>query len=272
LLDGRYRLDAYIGEGGMGRVYAGVDIRLDRKVAIKVMHTEGADATLVERLFREAKAAARTDHPGVVRTFGYGTDIDLNANYIVMERLRGENLEQRLLRTGRMSAEELQRITLEIADALIAVHELEIVHRDLKPSNVFLASRGRRVDEVVLLDFGIAKHLDLLSLTVTGQIFGTLPYMAPEQLRNSKAVDARCDLYSLGAMMFECATLQLPYRAPNPVVLVTQHMVAPEPDLASLRPDLPAKLTAVIQRCLKRDLAERFQNASAVYTALATEA
>lgn len=272
LLDGRYRLDAYIGEGGMGCVYAGVDLRLDRKVAIKVMHAEGADATLVERLFREAKAAARTDHPGVVRTFGYGTDTDLDANYIVMERLRGENLAQRLLRTGPMPADFLRRIAMDIADALTAVHEGAIVHRDLKPSNVFLATRGRRVDEVVLLDFGIAKQLDLQSLTVTGQIFGTLPYMAPEQLINSKAVDARCDLYSLGAMMFECATLQLPYRAPNPVVLVTQHMVAAEPNLAALRSDLPVKLTAVIQQCLKRDVTERFQNAGAVYTALSAEA
>jgi serine/threonine protein kinase len=254
----------------MGRVYAGVDIRLDRKVAIKVMHAADADPTLIERLFREAKAAARTDHPAVVRTFGYGTDIDLNANYIVMERLRGENLAQRLLRPGAMPADFLRRIAMEIADALTAVHETEIVHRDLKPSNIFLAKRGRRVDEVVLLDFGIAKQLDLQSLTMTGQIFGTLPYMAPEQLRNSKAVDARCDIYSLGAVLFECATLQLPFPAPNPVVLVAQHMVAPDPDLAALRPNLPADLTTVIQRCLKRDVTERFQTAAAVYAALCT--
>jgi serine/threonine protein kinase len=267
LLDGRYRLNALLGQGGMGRVYAALDIQLERKVAVKVMHADAVDTKSIERLFREAKAAARTEHAGVVMVYNFGTDLDLDLPYIVMELLRGEDLALRLMRDGQMSIDLLRRIALDVTDALMAVHEADIVHRDLKPSNIFLAKR-RRADEVTILDFGVAKMFSLQALTLTGEIFGTPLYMAPEQLHNSKTVDGRCDLYSLGVVLFECATLELPYDGANPAVLITQHLFAPEPNVRALRPDLPPALADVIMRCLKRDPAERFQSARSVFEAL----
>jgi serine/threonine-protein kinase len=160
------------------------------------------------------------------------------------------------------------RIAIEVCDALIAVHDAGVVHRDLKPNNIFLASRGQRVDEIKLLDFGVAKQLNLETLTATGQVWGTPMYMAPEQLNDSKRVDARADLYALGAVIFECLTGRVPFLAPNALALLFAIMEGPSPDVRSLRSDVPDALAAIVTRCLQRDRAQRFADTRALYIAL----
>ena len=270
LLDGRYRLKSVLGEGGMGRVYDGEDLRLGRRVAVKVMLDDNSgDESLGERFFREAKAAARADHPAVVTTFGCGTDLELGISYVVMERLQGETVEARIRRIGPLPLALIVRIALETADALAAVHAADVIHRDLKPTNLFLATRGRRVDQLKLLDFGVAKQLDLPSLTTTGQVYGTPMYMAPEQLQDSKRVDARCDLYSLGAVLLECATGKPPFRATQEVALIAEIVFGESPKLRGVRADLNGPLAEVIERCLAKRASDRYPSALAVIEALA---
>lgn len=268
VLDGRYRIVALLGEGGMGSVYGAEDLRLGRRVAIKVVRDVGDEQVLSERLFREAKAAARAEHPAVITAFGYGTDPELDADYFVMEQLDGETLGQRIERIGPLPLALTLRIAIEVCDALIAVHDAGVVHRDLKPTNIFLASRGRRVDEIKLLDFGVAKQLNLHTLTATGQVWGTPLYMAPEQLADSKRVDARCDLYALGTVVFECLAGKPPFCAPNALALAFAIMEGPVQDVRTLRPDVPDALADIVSRCMLRDREQRFADARALYMAL----
>jgi serine/threonine-protein kinase len=256
----------------MGLVYEGEDIRLGRKVAVKVMREDGQDGTMGERLFREAKAAARAEHPAVVTTYGYGTDPELGISYVVMERLRGETLAQRIARSGPLPISFVRRVALETADALAAVHEAGVVHRDLKPSNIFLASRGLRVDDVKLLDFGVAKQLDLQTLTATGEVYGTPVYMAPEQLSDSKHVKPRCDLYSFGVVLFECLAGVPPFSAQSVPALISEILFGPEPILRKLRADVSEDLAAVVARCMRRRADERFFDARAICKVLEASA
>jgi serine/threonine protein kinase len=268
VLDGRYRIQRLLGEGGMGTVYSAEDLRLGRRVAIKVVRQVGDELMLGERLFREAKAAARAEHPAVITAFGYGTDPDLGADYFVMEHLQGETVSQRIERVGPLPLSFALRIAIEVCDALIAVHDANVIHRDLKPNNIFLATRGQRVDEIKLLDFGVAKQLNLETLTATGQIWGTPMYMAPEQLTDSKRVDARCDLYSLGVVLFECLTGKLPFVAANALALAYAIVHGPQQQVQSLRGDVPDALAAIVTRCMHRDRDQRFADARALYLAL----
>lgn len=269
LLDGRYRLSAIIGHGGMGVVYEAQDARLGRRVAVKVIHDASAeDESFGERLFREAKAAARADHPAVITVYGYGTDAELGISYIVMERLSGETLAQRIEQAGQLDIAFVLQLARAAADALMAVHAAGVVHRDLKPSNFFLATRGMRVDELKLLDFGVAKQLDLHTLTITGQVYGTPAYMAPEQLKDSKHVDERCDIYALGAVLFECLAGRPPFTAPTSLALATKILLDLPPDLRTLRSDVPEALAAVVSRCLARSPRDRFVDARSLLGAL----
>ncbi len=252
----------------MAQVYNGEDMRLGRRVAIKVMHEE-EDEALAERLFREAKAAARSDHPAVVITYGYGHDAELEVSYLVMERLSGETLASRIAGSGPLPVALVVKLGIELADVLTAVHAAGVIHRDLKPSNIFLASRGLRRDELKLLDFGVAKQLDLHTLTLTGQVFGTPTYMAPEQLADSKRVDLRCDLYSVGAVLFECLAGKPPFAASNAAVRIAEILAGDAPELRDLRPDTPVALVDVIHRCMQRLASDRFADAQALGLALA---
>ena len=267
LLDGRYRVGPRIGSGGMSVVHEAEDLRLSRKLAIKLIRGESSDE-VVERLFREARAAARANHAAVVTVFAYGTDQATGLHYLAMERLHGEDLAARIARHGPLPLELVLRLGIDIADALGAVHATGVVHRDLKPSNVFLARRGVHVDDVKLLDFGVAKQIDLHTLTAPGEIIGTLLYMAPEQLTDPKHVDARSDLYALGALLYESLTARAPFEDVALAELGARILYSDPADLASLRRDVPPPLAAIVHKCLARRARDRYPSALRVRDAL----
>ncbi len=251
LLAGRYRLGQALGSGGMSVVYEAEDLRLSRRVAVKLLKAGGAEPALAERLFREAKAAARAEHPAVITVYGYGSDDETGLDYLVMERLEGESLAARIARDAPLDVAWVVRLGAELADALAHVHAAGVIHRDLKPANVFLARRGLRVDELKLLDFGIARQLDLHTLTAPGQVLGTLRYMAPEQLRDPKRIDARADLYALGVLLFECLCGRLPDDVGTGAELG-------RPELWTHARAVPPALQVIVSRCLALDPSDRF--------------
>jgi serine/threonine-protein kinase len=260
LLDGRYRVGPRIGSGGMSVVHEAEDLRLSRKLAIKLLKGESSDE-VVERLFREARAAARANHAAVVTVFGYGTDAPTGLHYLAMERLQGEDLAARIAKQGSLPIQLVLRLGIDIADALAAVHATGVVHRDLKPSNVFLARRGVHVDDVKLLDFGVAKQVDLHTLTAPGEVIGTLLYMAPEQLADPKHVDARSDLYALGALLYECLSARAPFEDVNLAELATRILYGDPADVTSFRSDIPPALAAIVHKCLARRARDRYPTA-----------
>jgi serine/threonine-protein kinase len=267
LIDGRYRVGTKIGSGGMSVVHQAEDLRLARRIALKLIEGSSSDA-LVERLFREARAASRADHPAVVTVFAYGTDAATGLHYLAMERLDGEDLSTRIARERPLPIEFVPRNGIEVADALAAVHATGVVHRDLKPSNVFLARRGLRVDDIKLLDFGVAKQLDLQTLTTPGQVIGTLAYMAPEQLLDAKRVDSRSDLYALGIVLFECACGEPPFQGKSITEVTTRILYDEPPTPRALRADVPEALGAIIERCMSRRMRDRYASALQVRQAL----
>jgi eukaryotic-like serine/threonine-protein kinase len=267
LLGGRYRIGDLIGQGGMSAVYAAEDLRLARVVAVKLLACDGADSD-AERLFREAKAAARAQHPAVVTVFGFGSDDALGLDYLAMEYLEGEDLAARIRAQGALAEPFVVRLGAEIADALAAVHATGVVHRDLKPANIFLARRGLRVDEVKLLDFGVARHSDMQTLTAPGQLIGTLRYMAPEQLRNPRAAGPRSDIYALGVTLYEALTAESPYRGRDAMALTMQVGSGVRVPLLERRPETSASVRDVVERCLALDPAARFSSARTLCEAL----
>jgi predicted ATPase len=262
---GRFQIVALLGSGGMGEVYRGLDTRLGREVAIKVisrgMH-ERHDA--LQRFEREAKAASALNHPNIITVHDIGEDGPYP--YIVMELIEGQSLRQLL--TGPLPLDTLQRLAIQIADGLAAAHERHIVHRDLKPENI-LVDRGGTVK---ILDFGLAQFRvggagdasALVSeaatarrLTEAGDVLGTLGYMAPEAAGGA-AADHRADQFSLGTILYEMATGREPFRRESTVqTLVATLRDEPEP-LASLRPELPTALQRLVERCLRKEPRERY--------------
>ena len=251
-IDGKYRVDALIGRGGMGAVYRARDTRLDRDVAVKVVRGElVASAAARERFKREAQLAARLHHPSIVTVFDYGTLPD-GAAYLVMEYVRGEDLRARLTR-GTLDRREAVRLVSAVAEGVDAAHREQVLHRDLKPENVLLPETG---GPPKVLDFGVAKLMESGAgpgtLTGGATIVGTPAYMAPEQLRGS-AVDARADVYSLAVMAYELLTGQLPFGAGSFVdVAVRQADEAPLDAVA-----LPERAVSVLRRGLSADPARR---------------
>jgi serine/threonine protein kinase len=271
LLDGRYRLGPLIGEGGMSVVHAGEDLQLGRKVAIKLL-VDASDAALAERLFREARAAARTQHPAVVLVFAHGSDAALGVDYVIMEQLKGEDLAARIRREGPLAVPFVEKLLLELSDALAAVHGAGIVHRDLKPANVFLAQRRAGVEEIKLLDFGVAKQVDLHTLTGKGDVLGTLAYMAPEQLRDARAAGPGADIYALGALLYECLAGVPPIRATSSAELLVKVMQGAPPPVLTLRADTPARLASIVDRCLRLRPQQRYASGAELLDALGDRA
>jgi serine/threonine protein kinase len=239
---GRYRILAKLGEGGMGSVYRAEQISLKRIVALKVLRPElSAEPGMVRRFNAEAELAAKLSHPNTVTLFDFGQDAD-GALFIAMEYLEGRSLREVLMRDGPLEAGRVLAICEQLCASLGDAHQRGIVHRDLKPDNVMLVQRGRQADVVRVLDFGIAKLRDEGNVTArpmtrAGDLIGTPQYMAPEQIRGEK-VDARTDVYALGAMLYEMVTGRLPFEAPSLMAILSKHLAEMPVPPRERRPDL----------------------------------
>jgi predicted Ser/Thr protein kinase len=263
ILNERYEIETTLGEGGMARVYRGTDGVLGRPVAIKVLADRYAnDDTFVTRFRREAQAAAALNHPNVVSVFDTGDDGQ--AHYIVMEYVPGQTLADVLKREGPLDPDRAARIAEDVATALQAAHERGLVHRDVKPGNVMIDPEGR----TKVMDFGIARAAANDTLTQTGAVLGTAAYLSPEQARGDP-VDARSDIYSLGAVLYEMLTGRPPFTADSPVAIAYAH-VNDQPDPPSAhRPGVSPELEAVTIRALAKDPGDRYPSAEAFRAAIA---
>jgi serine/threonine-protein kinase len=266
LVGGRYRLEAMLAEGGMGEVWAASDTQTNARVAVKRLHrTRAQDRELVHRFQREARVVAALRSPHVARVLDAGWD-DAGP-FIVMELLVGEDLDATLARERRLAPDLAMRIIVHACTGLEAAHAAGIVHRDVKSSNLFVAENDASTRVVKLVDFGIAKlttterATKVQKLTRTGEVFGSPAYMSPEQLRGADAVDARTDLWSLGVVLFEMLTGQLPFRGEGVLALMRAIAEDPIPDARDLVPDLPSGIVAVLYRALQRDPADRYTSA-----------
>ncbi len=264
---GPYKIIDSAGAGGMGEVYKAIDTRLDREVAIKVLHAKVANsADIKERFEREAKVIAGLNHPNICTLFDIGSEDGID--YLVMEYIEGETLSDRLAK-GPLPNEELLAVAIQIADALDKAHKQGLVHRDLKPGNVMLTKEGAK-----LLDFGLAKFtpqagfLDALSsaetrttpLTTQGAIIGTLQYMSPEQLEGEEA-DARSDIFAFGATLYQMATGQNAFEGKSRASLIASVLKEQPRDISEITTKTPLALEKVIKQCLSKDPDERWQSA-----------
>jgi predicted Ser/Thr protein kinase len=274
-LAGQYLVERELGRGGMGVVYLARDLKLDRAVALKVLPPAlAADAVVRERFLREARTAARLAHPNVVPV--HRADEIGGTAFFTMAYVDGESLAERLEARGVMAPADAVRVLRDVAWALAYAHAHGVVHRDVKPENILL---DRATGRALVTDFGIAHQREALGegaarLTRDGHVLGTLHYMSPEQV-SGLAVDGRSDLYALGVVAYLALGGRLPFGdLAGPAVLVA-HATRPAPPLGSVRPELPAALTAVVDRCLAKDPDARYatgeQMAEALERALATE-
>jgi serine/threonine-protein kinase len=247
LLDGRYRVASSIAHGGMATVYLGVDTRLDRTVAIKIMHAElAADDDFVARFIREARSVARLSHPNVVAVYDQGSD---GRNlYLAMEYVPGRTLRQLLNERGKLTPGESLDIIDSVLAGVAAAHHAGIVHRDVKPENVLLAEDGR----VKVADFGLARSMTGTSHTKTGILMGTVAYLAPEQVTGN-ASDARCDVYAAGVLLFELLTGVQPHTGESALAVAYKHVNETVPAPSSLVPGLPHALDALVALATSRD-------------------
>jgi eukaryotic-like serine/threonine-protein kinase len=265
---GPYEIQSPLGAGGMGEVYRARDTRLDREVAIKVLPANlSSDASLKQRLEREAKAISKLSHPHICTQHDIGHQDGVD--FLVMEYLEGETLEQRLSK-GPLPPEQALRYAEQIADALAKAHKMGITHRDLKPANVMLTKSGAK-----LMDFGLAKQsgvaplaaaltemtIEQAKLTSEGMIIGTFQYMAPEQLEGKEA-DARTDIFAFGELIHEMVTGKPPFSGKSRASLIAAILTTHPPPVTQLQPLTPAGLERVVKKCLAKDPDERWQSAS----------
>ena len=259
-LNGRYKIDALLGQGGMSAVYKATDPNLKRVVAIKLIHPHlSTDSDFVYRFKKEAAAVAALRHQNIVQVFDFNTDNDVN--YMVLEFVPGETLQDRLkhLKSSntKMPVDQAIRIILNVCDALSYAHKLGIIHRDIKPANIMLDLHG----QAILMDFGIVKILDDTSHTATGAVVGTARYMSPEVIR-SEVPDERSDLYSLGVTFYEMLSGDPPFDAPSAMSLLMRHLNDPVPDLKTKRQDLPPELIRIVNKTLEKDRENRYRSAA----------
>jgi len=254
-LSGRYRLDAQVGTGGMSTVYRAFDSTLERRVAIKLMHRDiAADSDQLERFRREARSVARLSHPHIVGVIDAGEED--GRPYIVFEYVEGETLKDRIRRLGRLPVDEAIAYAIEIARALGAAHARGIVHRDVKPQNVLVDEEG----SAKVTDFGIARTMDDSGLTAEGRVLGTTDYVSPEQALGHD-VNGQSDLYSLGVVLYEMLTGDVPFHGENQVSVAMKHVREDLPDVQRRRPDVSAGLAAILERMTSKDLKRRYSDA-----------
>jgi serine/threonine-protein kinase len=276
VLAGKYHLERLLGSGGMGSVYEALHAFTQRRVAVKMMHPHIARSRVAsERFLREARAPGSIGHTGIVEVLDGGHAED-GSLYLVMEVLRGETLAA-ALKARRMHLQEIAPIVLELLDILDAAHAAGFVHRDIKPDNVFLEHAGDDEIEVKLLDFGVAgvlahdalDHAGDPKLTRAGAVLGTPLYMSPEQALG-RIVDARADLWSVGALLYQAVSGAPPYGGDSFQALVVSISTQEHVPIGALRPDLPPRVHAVIERALRKDPQKRWSSAQEMATALAS--
>ncbi|HET9953561.1 MAG TPA: protein kinase [Polyangiaceae bacterium] len=264
VVDGRYQIEAVIGEGGMGTVYQVRHVLLDKRFALKALRADlASDSEIAPRFIHEARAAASVSHPGLVQISDYG-QLPTGQAYFVMELLEGMSLRVLLRRNGALPPARAVGIAQKIADALRAAHETGIVHRDLKPDNIHVRAT-RTGDEVKVVDFGLAKIMGKSPLTQSGVVFGTPHYMSPEQAQGNP-VDPRSDIYALGVVLFEMLTGRVPFEADTYMGVLTKHIYM-KPPAPSQRVTLGAAgevLDDIVLTCLHKQPERRFQSMAEV--------
>jgi eukaryotic-like serine/threonine-protein kinase len=254
LIADRYELVELIGKGGMSSVFKAHDRMLDRTVAIKILHPQFTDdEEYVERFRREARSVAQLSHPNIVTVIDRGEDE--RRQFIVFEYVEGENLKQRLQRTGAMPVHDALLLGLQMARALSFAHSRGLVHRDVKPQNVLLNDDG----QAKMTDFGIARSVDVQGVTITGTVLGTSEYIAPEQARGQR-VDAQTDVYSLGVVLYELLTGAVPYEGETFVTVALKHVNEPVRSVLERRPDAPPRLALAVERAMAKSPDERYDS------------
>lgn len=268
-----YRVEREIGRGGMAVVYRARDLRLDRTVALKLLAPELArNDTFRRRFTHESRVAASIDHPHIVPVFEAGETDGLL--YIAMRYVPGQDLRALLDRMGPLPVVTARRIAAQVASALDAAHAHDLVHRDVKPGNILIAegTDSDHPEHVYLTDFGLTKKsLSLTGFTSVGQFVGTLDYVAPEQI-SGRPVDGRCDVYSLGCVVFETLAGGPPFRRDDDMALLWAHQFDPAPPLTEHRPDLPAAIDGVVATALAKSPGDRYDSCGDFVAALRSAA
>ncbi|HTQ44801.1 MAG TPA: protein kinase, partial [Polyangiaceae bacterium] len=278
VINGKYRIDGVLGEGGVGIVYCAQHLELDERVAMKFLKPESlGDPGIVGRFAREAKAALSIKSEYVARIMDVGTLEGTNVPFIVMEYLEGRDLGSTLQNQGVFSITDTAEYVLQACEALAIAHAKGIVHRDIKPENLFLTTtqHGRHMKVVKVLDFGISKAAltgsmfrGEIPLVRTGQLMGTPLYMSPEQVRAADSVDARTDIWSLGLVMYEILTGRTAFNATSLTELCAAILERDVTPIRDIRPEIPEGVALAVQRCLQKDAAKRFQNVGELAKAL----
>ncbi len=271
VVNGKFRVEALVGQGGMGRVYRAKHLTLDRPVVLKMLHKDfSTDPQVVQRFQREARAASRLNHPNSIAVLDFGEAED-GTLFMAMEFLAGRDLARIVADEFPLGEGRIVRIGAQILSALAEAHVQGIVHRDLKPENVMVEPRRGEPDFVKVLDFGIAKitspGANEPKLTQAGLVCGTPEYMSPEQARGAE-LDSRTDLYSMGVILYQLATGELPFQSDTPVGFLTKHLAEIPVPARERWADVSEALEAVISRAMEKDASRRFQTADEMRDAL----
>ena len=262
--DGRYQVESEIGRGGNARIFLARDPE-GRQVALKILHPELLVSVAADRFLREIKLASRLNHPHIARLLDSGERDWLV--YYVMDFVDGQTLRERLDSSRQLSIGETLRIASDLLDALDHAHQQGIIHRDVKPANVVLSPQG-----AILLDFGIARAVVASGsdqLTRSGIAVGTSTYMSPEQITAVTDIDHRCDIYSLGCVLYECLAGQAPFVHRNEAVVLQLHLTQAAPDVRTLRSDTPPELATAIAKAMAKAPNDRWRSAAEMRETLA---
>ena len=278
IIDGKYRINSVLGEGGMGTVFEAEHVAIGRSVAVKVLHpAQASKKVAVKRFHQEARAAGGIGHPNICEVYDMGTLPDARP-YLVMERLTGETLSSRIAAEGGLPCDEMIDVGMQVLAGLSAAHERGILHRDIKPENVFLVRRAGFPAVVKILDFGVSKITSTIGhseweeetdLTKTGMVMGTPYYMSPEQARGERNLDARVDIYATGVLLYEALTGRRPFAGSNYNSLLLQILAGNAPPMRQLRPSVPGALEEIVARAMAKRRDDRYSTAVEMQRALA---
>ncbi|HEY6580450.1 MAG TPA: Stk1 family PASTA domain-containing Ser/Thr kinase [Rubrobacter sp.] len=256
ILDNRYDVGRPLGSGGMGEVFLARDRVLGRDVALKMLRRQYAsDREFAERFKREARSAASLSHPNIVQVYDRG-DTEEGASYIAMEYVPGGTLKEKIVGEGPLGTREAAALGAQVAEALGAAHERGMVHRDIKPQNVLLTDKG----DAKVADFGIARAGSSVTISKTGSVMGTAGYMSPEQALGKPATP-KSDLYSLGVVLYEALTGELPFTADNPIAVSMKHVNEPLVPPGEIDPTIPAGMNALVTKLMAKDPEDRYASA-----------